>query len=304
MELDDLSKNLLKEISGLHRIPSGAVSFRENGKNVVSKSTQNIEIFAKEDGSGIDVYVHSSCNGEACHLPVIVSESGLHDLVYNDFYIENDAKVTIVAGCGVHSDNEAGHDGIHSFHIGKNAEVTYIENHLATGSGAHKEMSPTTIIDLGEGASMVMNTTQLGGVDYASRNAKVVIGKCATLQVNEKILTSRFNVAKTNFKVTLKGMNSKCYIVSRSVAKDESEQIFKSELVGCCECFGRVECDGIVLDNARIDSVPKISAKNRNASLSHEAEVGKIAGDQIVKLMTLGLSEKQAEEKIINSFLK
>ena len=304
MKLDNISKRLLEQIAGLHELPEGAVSFRKNGKSQVLRSSKNIEIIPKEDGSGIDIVVHSSCKGEACHLPVVVSESEFFDLVYNDFYIEDGAEVTIVAGCGVHSTDEAGHDGIHTFHIGNNAKVTYLENHLALGEGKNKTLNPTTVVKLGKNSVMTMNTTQIGGVDYSNRKTKAELLEGAMLNINEKILTSRFNVAKTDFTVVLKGKNSKCNIVSRSVAREESEQVFKSNLIGKNECFGHVECDGILLDNAIIESCPKVSAKSNLASLSHEAAIGKIASEQIVKLMTLGLTEKQAEEKIIEGFLK
>lgn len=304
MELDKISKNLLEKIANLHEIPNGAVSLRINGKGEFLRSTPHIEIVRKEDKPGINVYVHSTCVNEACHIPVIVNEDNFHDLVYNDFYIEPGAVVTIIAGCGVHSNSDSGHDGIHTFHIGENASVTYVENHLALGKGVNKTLNPTTIIKLESGASMTMNTTQISGVNYSNRITRASLKDNSSLNVVEKILTDRFDVAKTNFKVDLIGKNSRCNIVSRSVAKGESEQVFKSNLVGKNESFGHVECDGILLDNARIDSVPMVSARNNLASLSHEAAIGKIAGEQITKLMTLGLTEKQAEDKIIEGFLK
>lgn len=304
MAIDKISKELLAQIANLHEIPTGAVSFRKNGKSEVMNSTTNIEIKKKKTNDGIDVIVHSSCKGEAVHIPVVVSENSFFDLTYNDFYIEDGADVVIVAGCGVHSSGESGHDGIHSFHVGKNAKVMYIENHLATGKGAGKTLNPTTKLVLESGSSMIMKTTQIGGVDYSKRVTQAKLKDNASLEVYEKILTDRFNVTKTDFKVDLIGENSRCYIVSRSVAKGESEQVFKSNLIGKNSCFGRVECDAILLDKARVVSEPKVSVLNKDASLSHEATVGKIAGEQLTKLMTLGLTEKQAEEKIIEGFLK
>lgn len=304
MKLDKISQNLLEQIAKIHEIPNGAVSFRRNGKGEIVRSIPSIEIFKKEDGSGIDIFVHSTCQNEACHIPVVVSEEGLFDLVYNDFYIEDGAFVTIVAGCGVHSNGSGGHDGIHTFHIGKNATVNYIENHIALGNGSHKILNPTTNITVGENSVMNMETNQLGGVDYSNRITKATLKENATLNITEKILTNRFNTAKTDFKVNLTGKNSKCNIVSRSVARGESEQVFKSNLIGKNECFGHVECDGIVLDKAQISSIPRVDAKSNLASISHEAAIGKIASEQIVKLMTLGLTEKQAEDKIIECFLK
>ncbi|MBR6779355.1 MAG: SufD family Fe-S cluster assembly protein [Clostridia bacterium] len=302
--MDNISKTLLKKIANLHEIPDGALSFRKNGKGEIMSSTPNIEINKKPDNSGIDIVVHGSCQHEACHIPVVVTENGLFDMVYNDFYIEDNADVVIVAGCGVHSTGESGHDGIHTFHIGKNAKVLYIENHLAIGDGANKQLNPTTIIKMDNNSQMIMETTQIGGVDYSNRKTTATLKDGAVLNITEKVLTSRFNVAKTDFKVNLLGKNSKCNLVSRSVARDESEQIFKSNIIGKNECFGHVECDGIVLDKARVSSQPKVDAKSNLASLSHEAAIGKIAGEQILKLMTLGLTEKQAEQKIIEGFLK
>lgn len=304
MKLDKITQNLLDNISNLHKIPNGAVSFRKNGKSEITNSTPNIEIVKKKNNSGIDIFIHSTCQNEACHIPVVITENGLFDLVYNDFYIEDGAVVTIVAGCGLHSTDEAGHDGIHTFHIGKNAQVNYVENHLATGSGTNKIMSPTTILNIGENSVVTMITNQIGGVDYSNRITKANLKSGAVLNVEEKILTERFNVAKTDFKVNLIGKDCKCTIKSKSVAKGESEQTFKSNLIGKNLCFGHVECDGILLDNAKIDSIPRVSAQSNLASLSHEASIGKIASEQIVKLMTLGLTEKQAEEKIIEGFLK
>lgn len=304
MKLDNITKNILEQVASLHEIPSGAVSLRINGKSELLRSSSNIEIERKTDNPGINIYIHSSCQGEACHIPVVVNQDDLFDMVYNDFYIEDNAVVTIVAGCGVHSTGNAGHDGIHTFHIGKNASVTYIENHLGLGDGEHKILNPTTILKIGAGSVVNLNTTQIGGVDGANRITKAIVGDNATLQITERILTDRFQVAKTNFTVQLKGKNSKCNIVSRSVAKGESEQVFKSNMIGKNLCFGHVECDGIVLDKAKISSLPQVSAFDNSASLSHEAAIGKIANEQITKLMTLGLTEKQAEDKILEGFLK
>ncbi len=304
MQLDKLSKQILEKVANLHEIPNGAVSFRKNGKTHTMKSTPNIEIKKKNDGSGIDVLVHSSCQNEACHLPVVVTENGLFDLVYNDFYIEPGANVVIVAGCGIHSGTESGHDGIHTFHIGEGAKVRYIENHLAEGSGINKVLNPTTVIKMEKNSEMFVETMQFGGVDFANRKTKADLKQGAVLTVNERVLTERFNVAKSDFIVNLNGENSKCNIISRSVAREESEQSFKSVIIGKTLCFGHVECDAIVLDGAKVDSMPRVCAKSNLASLSHEAAIGKISGEQLVKLMTLGLAEKEAETKIIEGFLK
>ena len=304
MALDKISKQLLEKIAGLHELPSGAVSFRHNGKSDTIRSTANIEIEKKTDNPGINIYIHSTCQGEACHIPVVVDATDMFDMVYNDFYIEDGADVIIVAGCGVHSSGSAGHDGIHTFHVGKNAKVRYIENHLALGQGGNKILNPTTVVKAKENSEIIMETNQLGGVDQANRKLSAILGKGSTLTVNEKILTDGFNVAKTSFDVKLNGENSKAVVTSRSVARGESEQEFRSKMHGNNECYGRVECDGIVLDRSKITSNPVVIANDNRAALSHEASIGRIAKDQMVKLETLGLSEKDAETKIIEGFLK
>lgn len=302
--MDSVTKNLLKTISSLHKIPNGAISIRENGKSSMLKSSKNIIIQPKGNGEGIDVFVKRECQGEACHVPAIVSENNIVDVAYNDFYIESGAKVVIVAGCGIHSNGESSHTGIHSFYVGENAVVEYYENHYGEGSGRGKVIDPTTKIKIENGGKMIIKTTQIGGVDFSDRVTECVLKDAAVLEVEEKVLTARFEVAKTKFKATMLGENSRCNIVSKSVAKGESEQVFKSNLIGKNSCVGRVECDGILLDGATMISQPIVTAKHRNASLNHEATIGRIAGDQLVKLMTLGLTEKQAEEKIIAGFLK
>lgn len=301
---DKLTSEILGKVAGFHDVPQGAFALRQNGKSKIVNSSDNILIEKKKDGSGLNILIKSSCNGEICHIPVVITDSGVFEKVYNDFIVEAGAKVTIVAGCGLHVDENSEHLSKHKFVIGKNAEVKYIENHIALGKGKKKVLSPEVEIALKDDAEMIIETNQLGGVDYADRKTKIKLYNNSKLEVYEKILTSRFEVSKTNFVVDLFGENSKCNIVSRSVAKQESEQTFKSKMCGRNKCFGRVECDGILMDNANINSTPAILAKNKNAMLSHEASIGKIAQEQILKLMTFGKTEKEAEEIIIESFLK
>lgn len=304
--MDKISLDLLKKIAGLDKIPSGAVSFRENGQSVVLKSTDEIIISKKTDKPGIDILVKSSVKGKSLHIPVVVSKAGLKDLVYNDFYIEEGADVTIVAGCGIHNCTSisSGHDGIHTFHIAKNAYVRYIENHMGVGEiNSERIFNPTTIVNLSENSHMIMETSQLGGVSNTNRKTIAFVKDNSSLIIKEKIQTDNNEVAKTNFNVYLVGKNSKCEVVSRSVAKGKSKQTFKSNLVGKNECFGRVECDGIIVNKAKIYSVPQIKAENINSNLTHEATIGKIAGDELIKLQTLGLTKEKAEQEIIAGFL-
>lgn len=305
--MDKIDKDLLAQIADLHKIPSGAYNIRKNGKALSRNSTSDIEIVPKTDKSGIDIIVKPNVKNKSVHIPVIITEGGIDDLVYNDFYIGENAQVTIVAGCGIHNatSNKSQHDGIHTFHLGANSDVLYIEKHLGLGDGVgEKILNPVTKIDMKANSNFVMETTQLGGVSSSVRTTKARLGDNAKLVIKEKILTSDTQSATTKFDVDLVGANSSVDVMSRSVAKDNSYQCFYSKVKGKNHCFGHVSCDGILVGNARIDSTPKIVCENVNATLIHEAAIGKIAGDQITKLMTLGLNYEEAENLIIKGFLK
>lgn len=304
--MNNIEKALLEKIANLHKIPSGAFNIRSNGKVLKRASTSDVEIVPKQDGTGIDVIVKPNVKNKSVHIPVIITVGGLHDVVYNSFYIGENADVTIIAGCGIHNStcNTSQHDGIHTFHLAKNSKLKYLESHVGEGEGdGGKVLNPITQIYMDEGSEMEMETIQLEGVTNAIRQTFAELQNNAKLFITEKLLTSKNERAKTSFKVKLLGSNSKAEVVSRSVAKDKSFQEFRSDLIGKNECFGHVECDGILLDSARIVSIPKIDAASNQASLVHEAAIGKIAGDELVKLMTLGLNQQQAEELIIQGFL-
>ena len=304
--MDKIDKMLLEKVSDLHKISLGAFNIRKNGQVLDRKTTKEIEIVPKKNKSGIDIIVKPDVKNKAVHIPVIITAGGLNDLVYNDFYIGKNADVTIVAGCGIHNTTSetSTHNGIHSFHLAENSHVKYIERHVGEGNGkGGKILNPTTKIYQKENSFMEIETLQLGGVTSSVRKTFASLGENAQLNIQENILTESKETATTLFKVTLKGKKSKVEVVSHSVAKGESYQEFKSDLIGKEECFGHVECDGILLDNARIVSVPMIDALSSEASLVHEAAIGKIAGDELIKLMTLGLSEKEAEDVIIKGFL-
>ncbi len=304
--MDKIDKMLLEKVSDLHKISLGAFNIRKNGQVLDRKATKEIEIVPKKNKSGIDIIVKPDVKNKAVHIPVIITAGGLNDLVYNDFYIGKNADVTIVAGCGIHNTTSetSTHNGIHSFHLAENSHVKYIERHVGEGNGkGGKILNPTTKIYQKENSFMEIETLQLGGVTSSVRKTFASLGENAQLNIQENILTESNETATTLFKVTLKGKKSKVEVVSHSVAKGESYQEFKSDLIGKEECFGHVECDGILLDNAHIVSVPMIDALSSEASLVHEAAIGKIAGDELIKLMTLGLSEKEAEDVIIKGFL-
>lgn len=306
-KLDSLRLNILREVADLEGVPTGAYSIRVDGDTFDKKSSENIIIEKKTDKPGIDIYIKAAGKRESVHIPVILAESGLKEVVYNDFHIEEGADVLIIAGCGIHNcgvqDSE--HSGIHSFYLGKNAKVKYVEKHYGDGDGNGKNiMNPHTIVELAEGAYMEMETTQIKGVDSTKRKTEAVLHEKSTLVVHEKIMTHGNQFAETEFVVDLKGDDCGTHVVSRSVAKDNSRQLFISDVVGNAKCSGHTECDAIIMDNASVVAVPKIVANNTEASLIHEAAIGKIAGEQLIKLMTLGLDEKQAEEEIINGFLK
>ena len=305
--MDKIEKDLLEAVSGLHEIPAGAYNIRANGVSVGRASSENIEIVSKTDKPGIDIIIKPGTKNESVHIPVILSESGLNDMVYNDFYIGEGADVVIVAGCGIHNggDKESRHDGIHSFFVGKNAKVKYIEKHFAEGDGnGAKVMNPTTIVDIAENGYMEMETAQIKGVDSTERLTTADLAAGATLVVTERLLTHGCQSAKSTFEVALNGEGSGTHIISRSVAKEHSKQLFISRVSGNAPCSGHTECDAIIMDEASVQAVPEIAANCTDAALIHEAAIGKIAGEQIVKLMTLGLTEQQAEEQIISGFLK
>ena len=304
--IDKTDAQLLETIADLHGIPEGSFNIRKNGKLLARNSDADIEIVSKKDKDGIDIIVRPNVKNKSVHIPVLLTVGDFHDTVYNDFFIGENADVTIIAGCGIHNAtcSDAEHDGIHTFHLQKNARVRYVERHYASGGGSGKKVfDPITNIELDEGAQFTMESTQLGGVTYTDRKTYAKIGDRAQLIGKEKILTDAEETAVTDFQVELVGRESRADIVSRSVARGKSKQEFRSDLIGKNSCFGHVECDGILLEGARIISVPQIDAVDPEASLVHEAAVGKIAGEQLMKLMSLGLTEQEAEDAVIQGFL-
>ena len=307
MAMDLIQKRLLREVAGLHEMPEGAYNIRSDGQLAGRNTTANIDIVTKTDKPGIDIYIKDGTKNESMHIPVIIEKSGLQDLVYNDFFIGDDCDVTIVAGCGINNcgTQESRHDGIHSFFVGKNSRVNYIEKHYGEGDGRGTNvMNPTTIVELGEGSYMEMETTQIKGIDSTIRNTEAKCADGAQLVITEKIMTHGSQYAETNFTVDLDGVDSSANVISRSVAREESRQMFNSNIRGNNKCAGHSECDAIIMDSAYVGARPEIVANSVDASLIHEAAIGKIAGDQLIKLMTLGLTEQQAEEQIVNGFLK
>ena len=305
--MDNIDKELLAQIADLHAVPQGSFNIRKNGESVARSSTADIEILPKKDKSGIDIIVKPNVKNKSVHIPVIITVGNLNDVVYNDFYIGEGADVLIIAGCGIHNSSceKSEHDGIHSFYLGKDSKVKYVEKHLGSGDGTgDKILNPVTNIQMDEGSVFEMETIQLGGVSSSIRKTNAKLNDNTKLVIKEKILTTQKQIANTYFSVQLLGKNSSVEVISRSVAKNKSRQKFVSKRIGKNECFGHVECDGIILDNAVIESTPKIVAKNINATLVHEAAIGKIAGEQLTKLMTLGLNQQEAENLIIKGFLK
>lgn len=305
--MDKIQKDLLAQVADLHTVPEGAYNIRANGKMDSRNTTANIDIVSKEDKDGIDIIIKPGTVNESVHIPVVLSQSGLEECVYNDFFIGENADVTIVAGCGIHNCgvDTSKHAGIHTFHLAKNARVRYVEKHYGEGDGnGENVMNPETICYLDEGAYMLMESTQIKGIDSTDRVTKGRLAKDAQLEVRESIMTHGKQYAKTNFEVELDGENSSANVISRSVARDNSKQEFFSLLNGNNACAGHSECDAIIMDDAIVKACPSLNASSVDASLIHEAAIGKIAGEQLIKLMTLGLTEEQAEEQIINGFLK
>ncbi len=305
--MNNTELELLKIIADMDGKPEGAFNIRANGGLADRQVTENIDIKTKTDKPGIDIIIKPGTKNEKVHIPVIISETGLSDTVYNDFFVGDGADVEIVAGCGIHNcgSEESRHDGIHSFYVGKNARVRYIEKHFGEGDGnGERNMNPTTIVNIAEGGYMEMETTQIRGIDSTNRVTLAKLDKSATLIIKEKLMTHGCQHAQTDFTVDLDGENSSANVISRSVAKDNSSQTFLSKINGNNICSGHTECDAIIMDNAHVSAIPEITANHIDASLIHEAAIGKIAGEQLIKLMTLGLSESEAEEQIVNGFLK
>ena len=304
--MEKIDRELLEKIAELHSVPEGSFNIRKNGERLAFNSTDDIQIVSKTDNPGIDIIVAPGVKNKSVHIPVILTVGDFQDTVYNDFFIGEGADVVIVAGCGIHNPGKgkAEHDGIHTFRLEKNSRVKYVERHYGEGAeGSKRVFDPVTKAYLGQGAVLEMETTQLGGVTYTDRMTEAEVGDGAKLLVKEKLLTDGEEKAISRFRVTLKGKDSTCDIVSRSVARGNSRQEFYSDVIGENGCFGHVECDGIILDGARILSTPQIDTAHPDASLVHEAAVGKIAGDQLTKLMSLGLTEKEAEDAVIKGFL-
>ena len=305
--MNNIELELLKQIADINETPNGAYNIRKNGQGIERKITENVNIVTKEDKQGIDVFVKENTKYEFIHIPVIITESGLNDTVYNDFYIGKNADVVIIAGCGIHNDHhkDSQHDGIHRFFLEEGAKVKYIEKHYGEGKGTGKKvLNPVTEVTLKKGSLLEMESVQIKGVDSTIRVTKGVLEDESNLVVSEKIMTHGNQFAKTEFEVELNGENASTHVTSRSVAVDKSVQEFKSKITGNTKCFGHVECDAIIKDKAKVIAIPEIVANDVEANLIHEAAIGKIAGEQLTKLMTLGLNEKEAEEQIIKGFLK
>lgn len=305
--MDEIQKNLLREVADLHEVPEGAYNIRSDGESVGRKTTENIDIITKTDKPGIDIIIKPGTKKESVHIPVILAKAGLKEVVYNDFHIGDDCDVTIIAGCGIHNcgEQDSEHDGIHTFFVGKNATVRYVEKHYGEGDGkGQRILNPQTIVNMDENSYMEMETTQIKGVDSTVRETKATLEAGATLVVKEKIMTHGKQHAETKFYVDLNGEDSSTNVISRSVAKNESTQTFYSQINGNNKCAGHTECDAIIMDQAKVKAIPEITANHLEASLIHEAAIGKIAGEQLIKLMTLGLTEAEAEEQIVNGFLK
>ncbi len=305
--MNNTELQLLQIIADMGDSTDGAFNIRANGQLANRRVTENIDIKTKADNPGIDIIIKPGTVNESVHIPVIISETGLTDLVYNDFYIGENSDVTIIAGCGIHNcgEKESRHDGIHTFYVGKNAKVKYIEKHYGEGDGnGENVMNPTTIVNIEDGGYMEMETAQIKGIDSTKRVTRATLAAGAALVIHEKIMTHGSQTAETDFSVDLNGEDSGANVISRSVAKGNSRQKFVSMINGNNRCSGHTECDAIIMENGKVSALPELTANHIDASLIHEAAIGKIAGDQLIKLMTLGLTEQEAEEQIINGFLK
>ncbi|MDE5820707.1 MAG: SufD family Fe-S cluster assembly protein [Lachnospiraceae bacterium] len=305
--MDEIQKTLLAQVADLHEVPAGAYNIRANGSLAGRNTTANIDIVTKGDQPGIDIIIKPGTKNESVHIPVLLSESGIKETVYNDFYIGEDCDITIVAGCGIHNGGKdaSEHSGIHRFFVGRHARVRYVEKHYGQGDGTGgRIMNPTTEITMEEGAHMELEMVQIKGIDSTQRKTEASLAQEASLVVREKLMTHGTQYARSDFAVALNGDGSTADVVSRSVAKEQSKQEFHANIVGNASCSGHTECDAIIMDEASVTALPALTANHVDAALIHEAAIGKIAGEQLIKLMTLGLTQEEAEEQIISGFLK
>ncbi len=305
--MDKIDKELLMQVAGLHDVPVGAYNIRKNSSSSGRKSTENIQIVSKEDKPGIDIIIKAGTKNESVHIPVLITETGITEMVYNDFYIGEDADVLIVAGCGIHNsgDSESRHDGIHRFFVEKNAKVRYVEKHYGDGDGnGERVMNPATELTLAENSVCEMEMVQIKGVDSTLRTMTADMGKNSKLKVTERLMTHGKQYARSDMTINLNGEGASAQIISRSVGKESSEQIFNPIAVGNNSCRAHIQCDSIIMDDAKIRSIPEIAANHRDAQIVHEAAIGRINGDQLLKLQTLGLTADEAEKVIIDGFLK
>lgn len=306
VDLSPIDQSLLAEIANIHGMPKGAFNIRKDGQLVERHSSANIEIATKTDNPGIDITIAPGTKGEMVYIPVIVTQAGLKDVVYNSFYIGEDCDITIVAGCGIHNESHQAseHDGIHTFHCGKNSRVRYVEKHYGQGAGTGERiLNPVTNVVMDKGSSCEMELVQLRGVSSTVRDTNAVLAADARLVLTEKLLTHDNQTAVSNMKIELQGNDSSVQVISRSVAQDSSAQTFNPLVIGSAACRGHVQCDAIIMGKAKVTAIPGIEAAHEDAQLVHEAAIGKIAGDQIIKLMTLGLTEEEAEQEILEDFL-
>ncbi len=307
MEMNDIQKRILAEVADLHKVPAGAYNFRVDGKLAGRNTTANIDIKTKKDVSGIDIKIKDNTKNESVHIPVVLSNTGHKETVYNDFYVGQNCDVVIVAGCGIDNcgSHDSQHDGVHRFYVGKNSKVKYVDKHYGSGTGTGKRiLNPVTEVYMEDGGVMEMDMVQIKGVDNTNRLTVAKLKENSKLIIRERLLTHGQQQAVSSYNISLDGSNSSADVVSRSVAKEKSYQKFEVSLAGNAQCSGHTECDSIIMDEGKILAIPSLEANNVDAALIHEAAIGKIAGEQLMKLMTLGLTEKEAEEKIISGFLK
>ena len=305
--MDEIQKRLLLEVADLHEVPEGAYNIRANSQSAGRRSTANIEITSKQDVSGLEIRIRPGTKNESVHIPVVMTESGLKEVVYNDFFIGEDADVVIVAGCGIDNcgNQDSQHDGVHRFYVGPGAKIRYVEKHYGSGDGKGKRiLNPVTEVYMEESSTMEMEMVQIKGVDDTERTTVAELAAGAKLVVRERLMTHGVQQAVSTYDVKLNGKDSSADVVSRSVARDQSFQKFDAKIIGRAPCSGHTECDSIIMDEGRILAVPGLEADHVDASLFHEAAIGKIAGEQLIKLMTMGLTEAEAEEQIINGFLR
>ena len=303
--MDAIEKKLLEEVADLHGIPEGAYNIRADGKLAGRNTTAHINIVTKEDKPGIDIYIAPGTKNESVHIPVIISQTGLKDMVYNDFYIGEDCDVTIVAGCGIHNcgTQESRHDGIHTFYLAKNAKLRYstIEN---WSKNMYNLNTKRALVE--EGGVIEWVSGSFGSHVGCLYPMSVLKGDNSKMEFTGVTFAGAGQNLDTGAKVVHIGKNTSSYMNTRSISKSGGISTFRSSVVvqkGAKHAKSSVSCQSLMLDSeSRSDTVPAMDIRTKDTAVGHEAKIGSISNEAVFYLMSRGMSEEDARALIVSGF--